>query len=147
MAEKKAALSPVEEVLRGRRPSENERRWAETTLTQALERQPERPIGAARGTNLDGDGGARFTTISGRPVRRLYTQADLPEDWSEEKYLGLSGRGSLHARHSRHGIPRQAVDDAPVFGLRLAGGDQRALSCTCWSTAATDFRWPSTCRP
>jgi len=91
MAEKKAGVSPAEEVLRGRRPGENERRWAATTLTRALAQQPERPIGAARGTNLDEDGGARFTTISGRPVRRLYTQADLPEDWSEEKYLGFPG--------------------------------------------------------
>ena len=24
-------------------------------------------------------------------MRRLYTQADLPEDWSEEKYLGYPG--------------------------------------------------------
>ena len=36
-------------------------------------------------------GAARFTTISGTPVRRLYTEADLPEDWSEEKYLGYPG--------------------------------------------------------
>ncbi len=91
MAEKKAAMNPLAEALRGRRPSENERRWAETTLAEALARRPEKPIGAATGTNLDEDGAARFTTISGRPVRRLYTQADLPEDWSEEKYLGYPG--------------------------------------------------------
>jgi methylmalonyl-CoA mutase N-terminal domain/subunit len=91
MAEKKAAVDPVEEVQQGRKPSERERRWAETTLKAALERQPEKPIGAARGTNLDAQGTARFTTISGRPVRRLYTQADLPEDWTEEKYLGYPG--------------------------------------------------------
>jgi methylmalonyl-CoA mutase N-terminal domain/subunit len=35
---------------------------------------------------------ARFTTISGVPIRRLYTQADLPADWSEEKYLGYPGQ-------------------------------------------------------
>lgn len=92
MAEKKiTALSPLEEVARGRHPSEAERRWAETTLTAALERQPERPIGAPTGTNRDESGAARFTTISNRPIRRLYTQADLPEDWSEEKYLGFPG--------------------------------------------------------
>jgi len=92
MAEKKsAALNPVEEVLRGRRPSESERRWAETTLTQALARQPEKPIGAPTGINADENGAARFTTISGMPIRRLYTQADLPADWSEEKYLGYPG--------------------------------------------------------
>jgi methylmalonyl-CoA mutase N-terminal domain/subunit len=93
MAEKKIApVNPVEEVLRGRRPTAAERRWAETTLTAALERHPETPIGAARGTNLEADGTARFTTISGRPIRRLYTQGDLPEDWSEEKYLGYPGQ-------------------------------------------------------
>jgi methylmalonyl-CoA mutase N-terminal domain/subunit len=92
MAEKKtAALSPLEEVVRGRHPSEAERRWAETTLTSALAKQPERPIGAPTGTNRDESGAARFTTISNRPIRRLYTQADLPEDWNEEKYLGFPG--------------------------------------------------------
>ena len=34
---------------------------------------------------------ARFTSISGVPVRRLYTPADLPPDWSPEGYLGLPG--------------------------------------------------------
>jgi methylmalonyl-CoA mutase N-terminal domain/subunit len=92
MAEKKsAAVNPVAEVSLGRRPSASERRWAETTLTKALERQPEKPIGAATGTNLDEDGAARFTTISGRPIRRLYTEADLPADWSEAQYLGYPG--------------------------------------------------------
>jgi methylmalonyl-CoA mutase N-terminal domain/subunit len=95
MAEKKAAVNTLAEVLRGpqqgRQPSESERRWAETTLAEALARQPEKPIGAATGMNVDEDGAARFTTISGRPIRGLYTRADLPEDWSEEKYLGYPG--------------------------------------------------------
>ena len=34
----------------------------------------------------------RFTTISGLPIRRLYTQADLPEDWSYDKYLNYPGQ-------------------------------------------------------
>ncbi len=72
-------------------------------------------------------GAARFTTISGKAGARLYTQADLPEDWSEEKYLGYPGEAALHARDSCHGIPRKAVDDAAVLGICLAGGDQRAL--------------------
>ncbi|HVJ04265.1 MAG TPA: methylmalonyl-CoA mutase family protein [Candidatus Saccharimonadales bacterium] len=92
MAERKiVVMNPVQEVPLARRPSANERRWAETTLASALERQPEKPIGAATGTNLDENGAARFTTISGRPIERLYTQADLPEDWSEDKYLGYPG--------------------------------------------------------
>src|SRR5208337_3720296 len=91
MAPKKPAARPLEEAMPERTPSESERRWEETTLAAALERQPEKPIGAATGTNLDEQGAARFTTISGRPIRRLYTRADLPEDWSEEKYLGYPG--------------------------------------------------------
>ena len=92
MAEKKAAVSPAEEVRQGRHPSEAEIHWAETTLAEALARQPEKPIGAPTGSNLDDDGSARFSTISGRPIRRLYTPADLPEDWSPDTYLGYPGQ-------------------------------------------------------
>ena len=35
---------------------------------------------------------------------------------------------TVHARDSRHRISGQAVDDAAVLGICLAGGDQRALS-------------------
>ncbi|MDR3763478.1 MAG: methylmalonyl-CoA mutase family protein [Acidobacteriota bacterium] len=87
-----AAANSLAELAQGRHPGEAERRWAENTLAPALERQPEKPIGAPTGTNLDEQGAARFSTISGRPIRRLYTRADLPEDWSEEKYLGYPGQ-------------------------------------------------------
>ena len=63
------------------------RRWRPRS-----EKAPERPIGAPTGVNLDEHGHARFTTISGVPIRRLYTQADLPADWSEEQYLGYPGQ-------------------------------------------------------
>ena len=86
------AESPIAEVFEGRHPAESEKRWAETTLAKTLEKAPEKPIGAATGVNLDESGHARFTTISGVPVRRLYTQADLPEDWNYEKYLGYPGQ-------------------------------------------------------
>jgi methylmalonyl-CoA mutase N-terminal domain/subunit len=93
MAEKKSApVHPAEEVQQNRHPSAAERRWAETTLTKALEQHPEKPIGAPTGVNLDEHGAARFTTLSGRPIRRLYTKADLPDDWNEEKYLGYPGQ-------------------------------------------------------
>jgi len=82
---------PVQDVFEGRHPSDSEKQWAEKTLTPALEKSPERPIGAASGVNLDEQGNARFTTISGYPVRRLYTQGDLPPDWTYEKYLGYPG--------------------------------------------------------
>src|SRR4051794_9268524 len=86
------AESPVQDVFENRHPSDSEKRWAEKTLAPALEKQPEKPIGAPTGVNLDEHGHARFTTISGVPIRRLYTQADLPEDWTYEKYLGYPGQ-------------------------------------------------------
>lgn len=84
--------SPIADVTENRHPSESEKRWAEKTLLPTLEKAPERPIGAPTGTNLDERGRARFTTISGVPFRRLYTQADLPEDWDYERYLSYPGQ-------------------------------------------------------
>jgi methylmalonyl-CoA mutase N-terminal domain/subunit len=86
------AESPVDDVFDGRHPSHSEQRWAETTLAKTLEKAPEKPIGAATGVNLDESGHARFTTISGEPVRRLYTQADLPQDWNVDQYLNYPGQ-------------------------------------------------------
>ena len=86
------AENPVSDVFEGRHPSEAEKRWAEKMLASTLEKAPERPIGAPTGVNRNDDGSARFTTISGVPIRRLYTQADLPEDWSYDKYLGFPGQ-------------------------------------------------------
>ena len=86
------AESPLTDIFDHRRPSEGEKQWAEKTLAPTLDKAPERAIGAPTGVNLDEHGQARFTTISGVPIRRLYTQADLPADWSEEKYLGYPGQ-------------------------------------------------------
>jgi methylmalonyl-CoA mutase N-terminal domain/subunit len=86
------AESPVSEVFEGRHPSDSEKRWAETTLARTLEKAPEKPIGAATGVNVDENGHARFTTISGEPIRRLYTQADLPQDWNVDQYLSYPGQ-------------------------------------------------------
>src|SRR5580704_153456 len=85
------AESPIADVFEGRHPSESEKRWAEKTLASTLDKSPEKPIGAPTGTNLDEHGHARFSTISNLPIRWLYTPADLPEDWSTEKYLGHPG--------------------------------------------------------
>ncbi len=76
-----------------RRVSTAEQQWIENTLAPALAKSPERPIGADSGINRNPDGTARFTTISGTPVDRLYTAADLPEDWNDhpKKYLGVPG--------------------------------------------------------
>src|SRR4029077_11399704 len=97
MADKKSskpqvAESPIADVFEGRHPSAREKLWAEKTLAPSLEQSPERPIGAPTGINVDESGNARFSTISNVPVRRMYTQADLPEDWDYEKYLGYPGQ-------------------------------------------------------
>ena len=86
------AETPIADVFEGRQPAESEKRWAENTLARTLEKSPERPIGESGGVNVDEHGNARFTTISGAPIRRLYTQADLPPDWNYEQYLGYPGQ-------------------------------------------------------
>src|SRR5467141_2598159 len=96
MAQKKSSKpevveSPLADVFEKRHPSVAEKQWAENTLAPTLEKTPEKPIGAPTGVNRDEQGRARFTTISGVPIRRVYTQADLPQDWSAEKYLGYPG--------------------------------------------------------
>ncbi len=90
---KALAESPVTDLFeRGRHPSESEKQWAENTLAPNLEKGPEKPIGAPTGVNLDEHGHARYTTISGLPIRRLYTPADLPADWKYEDYLNYPGQ-------------------------------------------------------
>ena len=86
------AENPIADVFENRHPAQGERDWAEKTLAPTLDKSPERPIGAPSGVNVEEHGHARFTTISGVPIRRLYTQADLPADWSEENYLGYPGQ-------------------------------------------------------
>jgi methylmalonyl-CoA mutase, N-terminal domain len=82
----------TDEVSAGRKPSESEQQWAEKTLEPLLEKSPEKPIGAPTGTNLDENDNARYSTISDVPIRRLYTPADLPADWSYDQYLGYPGQ-------------------------------------------------------
>jgi methylmalonyl-CoA mutase N-terminal domain/subunit len=88
------AESPIAEIFEARHPSASEKKWAEETLAPALEKSPEKPIGAPTGINVDEHGNAVFTSISGVPVRRLYTQADLPEDWdtNTDSYLNHPGQ-------------------------------------------------------
>jgi methylmalonyl-CoA mutase, N-terminal domain len=59
-----------------RTPSPEEKSWEQSTLAPVLEKSPERQ--------------REFTTISGHPIRRLYTEADLP-DWDPETQLGYPG--------------------------------------------------------
>ena len=67
---------PPEDLKEKRSPSPREREWEEKTLRPALEKSPERE--------------PRFTTVSGYPVRRLYTPADLA-GWDAERDLGYPG--------------------------------------------------------
>ncbi len=60
-----------------RKPSPAEQNWERITLRETLARQPERQ--------------AEFTTVSGHPIRRLYTPADLP-DFNYERDLGFPGQ-------------------------------------------------------
>jgi methylmalonyl-CoA mutase N-terminal domain/subunit len=85
--------SPVTDLFEaGRHPSASEKQWADKTLAPTLEKAPEKPIGAPTGINVDEHGDARYTTISGLPIRRLYTPADLPEDWQYDEYLNYPGQ-------------------------------------------------------
>jgi methylmalonyl-CoA mutase N-terminal domain/subunit len=59
-----------------RESSAQERSWEENTLRPTLEKSPERQ--------------SEFTTISGYPIRRLYTPADLP-GWDPDRDLGFPG--------------------------------------------------------
>ena len=68
---------PRKEVAQQKRaPSPEERAWEEKTLAPTLAKSPERY--------------AEFTTISGHPIRRLHTEADLPA-WDPATQLGLPG--------------------------------------------------------
>ncbi len=90
---KSVAESPIADVFaNGRHPSEAEKQWAEKTLASTLAKAPEKSIGEPTGINLDEHGNARYTTISGMPIRRLYTPDDLPEDWSYDQYLNYPGQ-------------------------------------------------------
>src|SRR5437870_1442424 len=60
-----------------RAPSEAERRWEDETLTPSLKKSPERK--------------ESFTTLSGVPINRLYTSADLA-GLDYERELGDPGR-------------------------------------------------------
>ena len=44
-------IDVIADVSAGRHPSPSEKEWAEKSLAPSLEKSPERPIGAATGTN------------------------------------------------------------------------------------------------
>ena len=65
------------------------------------------------------------STISGIPYQPVYTPETTPIDYEAD--LGDPGQLPVHPRRVRDDVPRQAVDDAPVRGLRHGGGDEPAV--------------------
>ena len=64
----------------------------------------------------------RRETDSGIEIEPVYTPADVAGLDTE-----LPGEFPVHARPLFHDVPRPSVDDPPVRGLRLGGGDERAF--------------------
>src|SRR6201988_3470523 len=69
-------LTPAETSASHRQPSAKELEWERNVLRPTLAKSPERA--------------SHFTTTSGHPIRRLYTEADLP-NWNPEHDLGYPG--------------------------------------------------------
>src|SRR5713226_4823434 len=70
------AAPPIESSSVHREPSAKEQAWEKNTLQPTLEKSPERQV--------------EITTVSGYPIRRLYTKADLPH-WDPDRDLGFPG--------------------------------------------------------
>src|SRR2546427_511100 len=75
-----------------RTPSIGEKAWEEKTLAPVLSKSPERH--------------AEFTTISGHPIRRLYTEADL-SGWNAETDLGYPGDPPFARGSNLGNVPRR----------------------------------------
>jgi len=52
---------------------------------------PEKPVQSS-GSGAEGERSSQFTTVSGHPIRRLYTGSDLPSDTDLERDLGVPGQ-------------------------------------------------------
>ena len=104
--------------------------WSSSPPTMMLRSAAQERIGPIisfmKSAELDRERAASFTTISGRPIERLYTADQLP-GFSYDRELADPGAYPVHARHPSERLSRQGVDDAAVLGVRDARGDQRAL--------------------
>ena len=65
---------------------------------------------------ITGERDALFTTLSGEPIRPLYTEEDLPRPRRDR----APRRVSVYARRVSEHVPGPAVDDAPVRGFGTA---------------------------
>ena len=87
------AENPIADVFENRHPSRSEKDWAEKTLAPTLEKSlPSSPLARPPAPTSTKTATPASPPSPALPIRRLYTQADLPEDWSEEKYLGYPGQ-------------------------------------------------------
>jgi hypothetical protein len=78
--------------------------WEETTLAASLKKLPETQ--------------AQFSTVSLRPIKRLYTPQDVADiDFARD--INFPGQPPLHARHSSDRLSRKALDDAAIRWLWL----------------------------
>jgi methylmalonyl-CoA mutase, N-terminal domain len=73
---KTKTLAPATSISPERKPSLAEKSWETNTLAPALAKSPERQ--------------KEFTTLSGHPIRRLYTEADLA-NWDPKAQLAHPG--------------------------------------------------------
>ena len=83
----------------------------------------------------------RRLTDSGIEVKPVYTADDLPPG-----ELELPGEHPFTRGPVPDDVPRPPVDDAPVRGLRLGGGDERALPLPARTRARRGSRSRSTSR-
>ena len=144
---------------------------ARERLPRAAEREPRPARRAGEGAAREGDArrgrgvrgrgreGAGCGGCSGPRVRFRRGHDRRPRDrLGDRDRAGLHGGRRRRRRRSscpassrsragrtRH-VPRPAVDDPPVRGLRLRRGDERSASATCSSAARPGSRSPSTCR-
>ena len=88
------------------------------------------------------------TTRGASPTPASRSSRSTPRTTSPaSSELGEPGRVPLHARPAPRDVPQAAVDDAPVRGLRVGEGVQRALPLPARARLDRACRWPSTCRP
>ncbi|HXT26026.1 MAG TPA: methylmalonyl-CoA mutase family protein, partial [Candidatus Eisenbacteria bacterium] len=73
---KAKTLAPATSISPERKPSSEEKSWETNILAPALAKAPERQ--------------KQFTTLSGHPIRRLYTDADLT-NWDSKTQLAHPG--------------------------------------------------------
>ena len=97
-------------------------RWQHETLEPALKKSPERA--------------AAFTTISGRPIERLYTAEDV-DGIDYDRDIGNPGEFPYTRGIHPTGYRGKLWTMRQFAGLRHAGGDQRSATRRCCAAGGT----------